>query len=115
MCDTLDYDADEAVDHEAAIYRTQAVEDRRQQIRDRLTLGPGEDVLSVGCGPGFEPAEIAEVVGPTGRVYGIDRSQPMLDAATTRCVDLPQVRLSRGDAATLPVADESVDSGSLLR
>lgn len=114
MSDTLDYDAEE-VDREEAIYHTQAIADRRKRVRDLLALESGEDVLSIGCGPGFEPTEIADVIGPTGHVHAIDRSQPMLDAAAARCVDQPQVTLTQGDASDLPVADERVDAATAVQ
>lgn len=115
MSDTLDYNVDAEVDREEAIYRTEAVRERRRRIRDLLSLTPGETALSIGCGPGFEPTEIADVVGPTGHVHGVDRSHPMLAAAAARCVDQPPVTLSRGDAATLPIADASVDAATVVQ
>lgn len=45
---------------------------RRQFVRDALELQSGEAVLSIGCGPGFETAGLAEPVGTDGRVLGID-------------------------------------------
>lgn len=110
MSDTLDYDADQEVDYEEAIYRTSAIKNRRKRVRALLDLDPGEDVLSIGCGPGFEPNEIADVVGPTGTVHALDRSHPMLDAAASRCGDQPQVTLTQADAVALPVANNSVDA-----
>ncbi|GGM26130.1 methyltransferase domain-containing protein [Haloarcula argentinensis] len=108
MGDTLDYDEAEARQEEA-IYRTPAAAARRERVRDLLAPEPGDTVLSVGCGPGFEPAEIGWAVGNEGHVHGIDRSEPMLELARERCAPLPQVTLSQGDADGLPVADESVD------
>ncbi len=68
------------------------------------------ECLTIGCGPGFEPAEIGWAVGNEGHVHGIDRSQAMLELARERCASLPQVTVSQGDAGDLPVADESVDA-----
>ena len=115
MSDTLDYGADEEVAREEAIYRTAAVRDRRQRVRALLDLDLSEDVLSIGCGPGFEPTEIADVVGPTSHVHAIDRSQPMLAAAAARCADQPQVGFSVGDAAQLPIADASIDAATAVQ
>jgi len=114
MTETLEFD-DNEVDRETAIYKTSAVATRRQRIRELLLLDRGETVLSVGCGPGFEPAEIAEEVGSTGRVHGVDRSRSMLASAAGRCADLPQVTLSVSDATALPVADESVDAATAVQ
>src|SRR5262245_10963029 len=34
--------------------------------------GPGATVVDWGCGPGFLTIPAAEIVGPTGRVIGVD-------------------------------------------
>jgi len=39
---------------------------------DALELGPGDSALHVGCGVGYYTAIIAEVVGPKGRVVGVE-------------------------------------------
>jgi SAM-dependent methyltransferase len=109
MGDTLDYDEAEARQEEA-IYRTPAAAARRERVRGLLAPEPGDTVLSIGCGPGFEPAEIGWAVGNAGHVHGIDRSKAMLELARERCASLPQVTVSLGDAGDLPVADESVDA-----
>ena len=109
MGGTLDYNEAEAR-QEAAIYRTPAAAARRERVRELLGLETGEEVVSIGCGPGFEPAELGWAVGNEGQIHGIDRSEAMLTLARKRCAPLPQVTLSRGDALDLPMADESVDA-----
>lgn len=44
-------------------------------------ISPGERVLDVACGGGDPAFAIAEVVGPTGFVIGVDITEPMIDAA----------------------------------
>ncbi|MDH6135018.1 SAM-dependent methyltransferase [Kitasatospora sp. MAA4] len=44
-------------------------------------LRPGDAVLDVGCGPGTITADLAELVGPTGRVVAIDTSAQVLEQA----------------------------------
>jgi len=39
----------------------------------------GQTILDLGCGPGYATLDLAEIVGPTGRVIGIDRSRRFLD------------------------------------
>lgn len=48
----------------------------------------GERVVDIGCGCGATTIALAERVGPTGRVLGIDISEPMLARAQERCSDL---------------------------
>ena len=43
-----------------------------------LAAAPGEHLLEIGFGTGHILAELADVVGPTGRVFGIDLSENML-------------------------------------
>lgn len=38
-------------------------------------------ILDVGCGPGTITREISELVGPTGRVVGIDAAADVVQAA----------------------------------
>ncbi len=43
-------------------------------------FSPGETILDVGCGPGYASIDLAELVGPTGKVIAVDRSRRFLDA-----------------------------------
>ena len=40
----------------------------------------GQTLLDVGCGPGYATLDLAEIVGPTGRVVAVDRSRRFLAA-----------------------------------
>jgi len=59
----------------------------------------GEHILDVGCGGGQTTFQLAEAVGPGGRVVGIDISQPLLSAAEKRSKDA-RVSFVRADAQT---------------
>ncbi len=78
--------------------RQQAV---RQGFKDHtfalLDLGPGQRVLDIGCGLGRDVLDMARLVGPTGRVTGVDASRTMIDEA---------LRRSREADPDLPVAFE---------
>lgn len=104
-----EFDEEEAKRLEA-IYTTPSATERRRLVRDRLDLQTGEAVISIGCGPGFEPAELAQVVGETGRVVGVDVSEAMLSFADGYCAEYPQVTLEQGDAIDLPVDDGRLDA-----
>lgn len=45
----------------------------------------GQTLLDVGCGPGYATMDLAEIVGPTGRVAAVDRSRRFLDVLEARC------------------------------
>jgi len=47
-------------------------------VLDRAGLALGLDVLDLGCGSGDTTVEIARLVGPTGRVVGIDMDDRVL-------------------------------------
>lgn len=62
-----------------------------------MSLRPGETVLEVGCGTGWNLAHLLGAVGPTGRVIGLEHSARML--AEARAKGLPSnVVLRQGDA-----------------
>jgi SAM-dependent methyltransferase len=68
----------------------------------------GEHVLDVGCGTGTTTLQIADAVGPSGRVVGVDISMPLLAAARSR--NRPgQVSFVQADAQT-HVFDEPFDA-----
>lgn len=45
----------------------------------RAGFSVGQTLLDIGCGPGYATLDLAEIVGPTGRVVGVDRSRRFLD------------------------------------
>jgi SAM-dependent methyltransferase len=73
---------------------------------------PGEAVLDIGCGAGFDTLIAARQVGPTGSVIAIDMTEAML--AKTRAgaqeVELGNVEARLGYAEALPIQDESIDA-----
>jgi ubiquinone/menaquinone biosynthesis C-methylase UbiE len=85
--------------------------------RDRglamLSPQSGEQVFVVGFGTGHSAAALGKLVGPTGKVVGIDISQGMLDVASKRVAeDAPDapVELRLGDARAVPFADGQFDA-----
>ena len=72
--------------------------------------GPGERLLDVACGTGIVARLATETVGEAGSVCGVDVNEAMLAVARDAGWGLrPPVDWRRGDAAALPVDDESVD------
>jgi ubiquinone/menaquinone biosynthesis C-methylase UbiE len=84
--------------------------------RDRLysILRPqaGERVLEIGPGTGYYTLDIAEWVGPDGRVEIFDLQQEFLDHTMSRAADrgLQNVVPTQGDATSLPYEDDSMDA-----
>jgi ubiquinone/menaquinone biosynthesis C-methylase UbiE len=67
---------------------------------ERLAPAPGERVLDVGCGCGQTLLELADLVGPAGRVVGVDISPPMLARAREQIAPRPTVSVVLADAQT---------------
>ncbi|MFW6182797.1 MAG: class I SAM-dependent methyltransferase [Chloroflexota bacterium] len=57
----------------------------------RFDIQPGQAALDLGCGPGFWTLPLADIVGPTGRVWALDVSQEMLDTLAQREPPAPVV------------------------
>ena len=74
-------------------------------------LRPGETVLDLGSGAGFDCFLAAKRVGGTGRVIGVDMTPEMVTKArgNARKVDATNVEFRLGEIEHLPVADASVD------
>lgn len=71
-----------------------------QVTLDGLALSAGAHVVDVGCGAGDSSLSIAERVGPSGSVLGVDVSSPLLALARERAGTRPGITFALGDAAT---------------
>src|SRR5216110_1435411 len=69
-------------------------------------IGAGQRVLDVGCGIGGPTLQVAVLVGPHGRVLGIDLVEDMLATARERAaaLGLAHVEFRAGDVTTLPLS-----------
>jgi SAM-dependent methyltransferase len=74
-------------------------------------LTPGERVVDIGCGAGFDTLIAADQVGPTGRVVGVDMTPEMLAKARRAVAELglDHVEVREGLAERLPVDDGWAD------
>ena len=71
-------------------------------VVDRAEFKPGERVIDVGCGSGATAIAFARKVAPSGRVLGVDVSEPMLERARQAAPkDLP-VDFVLADATVYP-------------
>ena len=77
---------------------------------ERLGVGAGARVLDVGCGCGQTLLQLAERVGPSGHVLGVDISPPMLARARERVAGRPTIALALGDAQTYAFAPGAFDA-----
>jgi SAM-dependent methyltransferase len=74
-------------------------------------LAPGERVVDIGSGAGFDSFLAAAQVGPTGRVVGVDMTPEMLEksAATGTELGLDHVDFRAGLAESVPMEDSWAD------
>jgi ubiquinone/menaquinone biosynthesis C-methylase UbiE len=78
-----------------------------------LQVQEGQQILDVGCGPGIDTVALAQRVGPTGRIVGVDRDPQMLAAANVYAAAegvAAWVTHRNADAAALPFDDNTFDA-----
>lgn len=75
------------------------------------SLKEGEVVLDLGSGAGFDAFLAAGKVGPTGKVIGVDMTEPMIKKARENAKKdgYANVEFRLGDIENLPVDDNSID------
>lgn len=74
-------------------------------------LREGETVLDLGSGGGIDVLLSARRVGPTGKAYGLDMTEEMLDLAreNQRQAGVENVEFLKGEIEHIPLPDGSVD------
>jgi len=77
-----------------------------------LALAPGAVVLDVGCGTGASALPAAEIVGPRGRVVGVDLAERLLAIARGKAESqgLANVEFRTGDMERLGYPDGHFDA-----
>jgi len=88
----------------------------RARLREALEPRPGERVLEVGPGTGYYALEVAEWIGPNGRLDVFDLQPEMLDHTMHRAAErgLENVVATQGDATNLPYDDGTFDAAYLV-
>jgi SAM-dependent methyltransferase len=74
-------------------------------------LNPGEIVLDLGSGGGIDVLLSARRVGPTGKAYGLDMTEEMLELANQnkRKAGIDNVEFLKGEIENIPLPSNSVD------
>ena len=91
------------------VYTTRDVVAQRNATLEILDPQVGERVLDIGSGPGFLAAGIANRVGESGAVSGIDLSEPMIAYASgvSAAPGSAPMTFGLGDATALDYPDQS--------
>jgi ubiquinone/menaquinone biosynthesis C-methylase UbiE len=108
--DMLEKKPEAYVDYlETAISQTEV---NRYKIKSYqlLNILSGSSVLDIGCGTGDDVLALAELVGPKGKVIGLDNSKLMIEKANkgSEQSQLP-VQFREGDIHKLDLADNTFD------
>jgi ubiquinone/menaquinone biosynthesis C-methylase UbiE len=84
----------------------------RDRLRQVLRPEPGERLLEIGVGTGYYSLDMAEWVGPAGKLELFDLQQKFLDHVMAAGAErgLTNLAPTRGDATALPYEDASVDA-----
>jgi ubiquinone/menaquinone biosynthesis C-methylase UbiE len=84
----------------------------RDRLRSVLRPEPGERILEIGPGTGYYTLDMAEWVGPEGKIEIFDLQQEFLDHTISRAAErgLANVVPIQGDATALPYEDASIDA-----
>ncbi|MDA8018928.1 MAG: methyltransferase domain-containing protein [Thermoanaerobaculia bacterium] len=75
-----------------------------QRLFEQSGIAEGMSVLELGCGPGEVTELLSEIVGPSGSVLGVDRSEEVLSSARERLerIGAENVRLICADLEGAP-------------
>jgi len=87
----------------------------RKDTMKRMNVQPGSKALDVCCGTADWTIALAEAVGPSGQVVGLDFSKNMLNVGREKVskLNLKQVELIHGNAMELPFEDNSFDYATI--
>jgi len=99
---------DEGARHLERLYRTSDIVAQRDATLRRLSLRRGHAVIDLGSGPGFLCESMADIVGPAGRVLGVDIS-PDLVALSARRNTREWLSYRLADATAVDEPDASFD------
>ncbi len=79
------------------------------ELINTIAAKKGEQVLDVGCGGGVTSMALAQQVGDTGRVLGVDVSEPILAVAGRRAEGIANLEFEQADAASAALGKDRFD------
>jgi len=87
-----------------------AIQTSKRLMLERIALARGQSILDVGCGPGTDLFDMVELVGPAGRLAGLDASEVIIAEARRRAAELRlPINFQVGEAHALPFPDHAFD------
>lgn len=87
----------------------------RELVHDcwtRAGISTGQRIIDIGCGPGFASADLANCVGSSGEVIGIERSERFIEYAKALCQSrgLKNVAFQHADVMLDELAIQNADA-----
>ena len=85
----------------------------KKRSYESMHVQAGQKVLDVGCGTGIDTIALAQLVGETGRVFGVDYDSAMINEANDRAKQAGValwVEHKLTDAEALPFSSDEFDS-----
>lgn len=83
--------------------------------RINLNLKQGDLFLDVGCGRGSDFSDIAEIIGSDGVVFGVDKSEKMIEEACSLNKKVQNVSIISADGCNLPFNTNYFSSARTIR
>ncbi len=95
-------------EEERLIHQSQLYDAITRRFLNEAGVGTGMKVLDIGCGPGDVSMTAADLVGPAGKVVGVDVNPAIIDTARERArgAGFSNVEFRTGDARTLDVGSD---------
>ncbi|RQW83073.1 MAG: methyltransferase domain-containing protein, partial [Methylococcus sp.] len=81
----------------------------KERSYELLELNAGQSILEVGCGLGDDLRRMAQRLGDTGQLVGVDASLALLEQARSRLTDWPRIEWTHADARQLPFPADHFD------
>ncbi|MDH3975757.1 MAG: methyltransferase domain-containing protein [Deltaproteobacteria bacterium] len=101
---------EEFVNHMNDVAGMEGVKSYKQETFSLLEVRDGAAILDLGSGPGNDARSLAEIVGPKGRVVGVDKSETMVASAQKQTKDLGfPLEFQVGDILNLKFEDNTFD------
>ena len=94
--------------HAAVSYKDRANVQRRvgRTFIDEISPKPGDTILDIGCGTGELTVYLAELVGPTGKVIGVDPDCARIKLAQASYQHIENLTFVEGSGDTFPDMDQ---------
>ena len=92
---------------------SQVFKEIKKNSYDEMLIKPGDRVLDVGCGPGIDVVQLTKCVSESGKVFGVDHDQDMINDAESLAKSqnvLENVEFQAHDVVTLPFESNYFDS-----